>query len=144
VPPTNILPETPTPPETLNAPVALLVDDVVLAIITVATLLVVITGPIFATALLMASCATRKNTLSAKELSKWSSKNDTLYYNGIASAAFTGYEVELYKGDMTRELCLEQINDTIIEIDSILLYVHTIHRNDKVQVISTYNKYRNK
>ena len=99
---------------------------------------------IFATALLIASCATRKNILSANELKKWSSKNDTLYYKGIATAVFTGYEVELYKGDMTRELCLEQINDTIIEIDSILLYVHTIHHNDKVQVISTYNKYRNK
>ena len=99
---------------------------------------------IFATALLIASCATRKNTLSANELSKWSSKNDTLYYKGQPTAVFTGYEVELYKGEMTRELCLEQLNDMVIEIDSILLYVHTIHHNDKVQVVSTYNKYKNK
>ena len=99
---------------------------------------------IFATALLITSCATRKNTLTSVELTICSSKYDTLYYKGQPTAVFTGYEVELYKGEMTRELCLEQLNDSIIEIDSILLYVHTIHHNDKVQVVSTYNKYKNK
>jgi hypothetical protein len=53
---------------------------------------------------------------------------------------FTGFEVELYKGDMTNELCLEQINDTMVSIDSIVLYVHTYQRNDKVQVVSMYAK----
>jgi len=99
---------------------------------------------ILAAIALMSSCATKKNILTANQLKNWSSKNDTLYYKGKPTAVFTGYEVELYKGEITRELCLEQINDTIVEIDSIVSYVHTIHHNDKVQVISTYNRYKNK
>ena len=89
---------------------------------------------------MIASCAVDKQILSSSELKRWCSRKDTLYYDCVPVAVFTGFEVELYKGDMTNELCLEQINDTIVPIDSIVLYVHTYHRNDKVQVVSMYAK----
>jgi len=89
---------------------------------------------------IVSSCAVDKQILSSSELKRWCSRNDTLYYDCVPVAVFTGFEVELYKGDMTNELCLEQINDTMVSIDSIVLYVHTCHRNDKVQVVSMYAK----
>ena len=88
----------------------------------------------------IASCAVDKQILSSSELKRWCSRKDTLYYDCVPVAVFTGYEMELYKGDMTIELCLEQINDTVVSIDSIVSYVHTFHRDDKVQVIGTYSR----
>lgn len=89
---------------------------------------------------MISSCAVDKQILSSSELKRWDSHRDTLFYDHIPVAIFTGFEVELYKGDMTNELCIEQINDTVVPIDSIVLYVHTYHRNDKVQVVSMYAK----
>jgi len=89
---------------------------------------------------MVGSCAVDKQILSSNELKRWCSHRDTLFYDHVPVAVFTGFEVELYKGDMTNELCLEQINDTMVSIDSIVLYVHTYHRNDKVQVVSMYAK----
>ncbi len=89
---------------------------------------------------MIASCAVDKQILSSSELKRWCSRKDTLYYDCVPVAVFTGYEMELYKGDITIELCIEQINDTLIPISSIVSYVHTFHRDDKVQVISTYSK----
>jgi len=85
-------------------------------------------------------CSLEKNVLGPRELKLWSSSNDTLYYRSVPCAVFKGFEMELYKGEMTTELCLEQINDTIVPIDSIVMYVHTRHHDEKVQVISTYEK----
>ena len=93
----------------------------------------------FAMCLLIASCAVEKNTLTPDELTHWSNRNDTLFYNGAPAAVFTGFELELYKGDVTQEICIEQINDEA-PLDSIVYYVHTLHHNDKVQVVSTYGK----
>ncbi len=89
---------------------------------------------------MVVGCATDKQILTSSELKNWSSQNDTLFYQQVPVAVFTGYEMELYKGDMTKELCLEQINDTIASIDGIVLYVHTFHRDDKVQVVGTYGR----
>jgi len=88
---------------------------------------------------MVGSCAVDKQILSSSELKRWDSHRDTLFYDHVPVAVFTGFEMELYKGDMTKELCLEQINDTMVSIDSIVLYVHTFHREDKVQVIGTYS-----
>ena len=93
----------------------------------------------FAFCLLLASCAVEKNTLTPQELSHWSNRNDTLFYNGKAAAVFTGFELELYKGDVTQEICIEQIDDEA-PLDTIVYYVHTLHHHDKVQVVSTYAK----
>ena len=89
---------------------------------------------------ILSRCAIDKQILTSVEINRWCSHSDTLYYDHVPVAVFTGYEMELYKGDMIKELCLEQINDSIVPIDSIVLYVHTRHRNDKVQVMSTYSK----
>ena len=88
---------------------------------------------------LVASCAIEKNTLTSEELTHWTNRNDTLFYDGSPAAVFTGFELELYKGDLTQEICIEQINDEA-PLDSIIFYVHTLHHNDKVQVISTYGR----
>lgn len=94
---------------------------------------------IFAICLLVVSCAVEKNTLTKDELTHWSNRNDTLFYNGIPAAVFTGYELELYKGEVSQEICIEQISDEA-PLDTIIYYVHTLHRNDKVQVTSTYGR----
>ena len=88
---------------------------------------------------MIGSCAIERNTLTAEELKHWSNHNDTLFYNGLPAAVFTGYELELYKGDVTQEICIEQINDEA-PLDSIVYYVHTLHHHDKVQVVSTYGR----
>ena len=89
---------------------------------------------------IISRCAMDKQVLTSSELNRWCSHSDTLYYDHVPVAVFIGYEIELYKGEMTKELCLEQINDSVVPIDNIVLYVHTRHRNDKVQVVSTYSK----
>jgi hypothetical protein len=90
--------------------------------------------------LIMSSCITRKNLLTKNEIKNWKVVNDTLMYNNTPTAVFTHYEIELYRGKVVRELCLEQLNDTVTTIDNIIYYVHTLHHNDKVQVISTYKR----
>lgn len=94
---------------------------------------------IIASILLLTRCATEKNTLTPQELSRWTNRNDTLFYNGLPAAVFTGFELELYKGEVSQEICIEQISDEA-PLDTIVYYVHTLHRNDKVQVISTYGR----
>ena len=98
---------------------------------------------IIASILLLTSCATEKNIIPKEELLNWSSRNDTLFFKSSPAAVFTGFEMEIYKGEMTREICIEQINDDV-PIDSIVLYVHTLHFNDRVQVVSTYGKDKTK
>jgi len=99
---------------------------------------------ISACVLLVTGCAVDRQILSKEDLKNWESNRDTLYYRTVPVAVFTGYEMELYNGKMTKELCLEQINDTMVPIDEIVLYVHTRHREDKVQVVSTYSKNKQK
>jgi len=98
---------------------------------------------IFAIASFLASCAVEKNTLTVEELTHWTNRNDTLFYNGLPAAVFTGYELELYKGEVSQEICIEQISDEA-PLDTIVYYVHTLHRNDKVQVVSTYARDKSK
>lgn len=93
----------------------------------------------FALVLLAVSCATERNTLNSEQMSHWSNRNDTLFYNRVPAAVFVGYELEIYKGEVSQEICIEQINDEA-PLDSIVYYVHTLHHNDKVQVVSTYGK----
>lgn len=90
--------------------------------------------------LVMSSCVSRKNLLTETELKNWKVVSDTILYKNTPAAVFTHYEIELYRGKMNRELCLEQLNDSVVSIDNIIYYVHTIHHNDKIQVISTYKK----
>lgn len=94
---------------------------------------------IIANILLLTSCAAEKNTLTQQELLQWTNRNDTLFYKGLPAAVFTGFELELYKGEVSQEICIEQISDEA-PLDTIVYYVHTLHRNDKVQVISTYGR----
>lgn len=89
--------------------------------------------------LLVTGCATEKNILNSEQMSHWSNRNDTLFYNKMPAAVFVGYELEIYKGEVSQEICIEQINDEA-PLDSIVYYVHTLHHNDKVQVVSTYGR----
>lgn len=93
--------------------------------------------------LLIIGCATEKNILTPEQMSHWSNRNDTLFYNKLPAAVFVGYELEIYKGEVSQEICIEQINDEA-PLDSIVYYVHTLHHNDKVQVVSTYARDKQK
>lgn len=88
----------------------------------------------------LGSCATDKNILSSIQIKEWSNRNDTIFNKTFPVAVFTHYEVELYKGDYTNELCLQQINDSIYDITDLIKYVHTIHPKDKVQIITMYSQ----
>jgi hypothetical protein len=90
--------------------------------------------------LTVGSCAVDKNILTKTEMKEWSNRNDTIFTKQSPIAVFTHYEVELYKGECTHELCLQQINDSIYDITDLIRYVHTIHPKDKVQIITMYSQ----
>jgi hypothetical protein len=93
--------------------------------------------------LTLAGCATDKNLLTSVEKIDWSSRNDTIFYRNVPVAVFTHYEVELYKGETTREICLSALDiDTINLEPEIIRYVHTKHPYDKVQFTPIYREWK--
>ena len=93
-----------------------------------------------ALSLIVGSCAVDKNILTKTEMAEWGNQNDTIFHKQIPIAIFTHYEVELYKGDRTNELCIQQINDSLYDVDQLIRYVHTVHPKDKVQIITMYSQ----
>jgi hypothetical protein len=89
------------------------------------------------------SCAVDKNILTKTEMTEWGNQNDTIFHKQIPIAVFTHYEVELYKGDRTNELCIQQINDNSYDITNLIRYVHTVHPKDKVQISTMYSRLKN-
>jgi hypothetical protein len=91
------------------------------------------------------SCATDKNLLTNTEKIYWSNRNDTIFYKNAPVAVFTHYEVELFKGETTREICLSALEIDTVSLESeIIRYVHTKHPDDKVQFTPVYREYRNR
>jgi len=100
---------------------------------------------IFSIALVLGSCAVDKNLLTPDELKIMTSKNDTIFYGNLPVAVFTHYEVELYKGETTREICLSALDIDTLETEPLIIkYVHTKHPEDKVQFTPVYKEYKNK
>ena len=91
------------------------------------------------------SCGTDKNLLTNTEKIDWSNRNDTIFYRNAPVAVFTHYEVELFKGETTREICLSALYiDTTSLEPEIIRYVHTKHPYDKVQFTPVYREWKNK
>lgn len=85
------------------------------------------------------SCATDKNLLTSVERKDWSNRNDTILYKQTPVAVFTHYEIELYKGDEYREICLSALQIDTMDLElGIIRYVHTVHPDDKVQFRPRY------
>lgn len=85
------------------------------------------------------SCATDKKLLTSVERQNWSNRNDTILYRQTPVAVFTHYEIELYKGDEYREICLSALNVDTMDLErQIIRYVHTVHPDDKVQFRPRY------
>ena len=100
---------------------------------------------IISIALVLGSCAVDKNLLSPTESKLMSSRNDTIFYGNLPVAVFTHYEVELYKGDEYREICLSALEIDTLETEPLIIkYVHTKHPYDKVQFTPIYREYKNK
>jgi len=80
-----------------------------------------------------------KSLLSKPELTEWSNRHDTLFLKKNPVAVFTHYEVELYKGSVTKEICLEALTIDTSDVEAgIIKYAHTLHPNDKVQFKPKY------
>ena len=91
--------------------------------------------------LILSSCVTDKNLLTNVERLDWSNKNDTILYKQKPIAVFTHYEVELYKGETSREICLEALDIDTIDVEPLIIkYVHTVHPDDKIQFIPKYKR----
>lgn len=89
--------------------------------------------------ILLTKCAVDKNLLTETERVDFSSKNDTIMFKNRPVAVFTHYEVELYKGEVTNELCLSALYIDTSNIEPLIIkYVHTVHPNVKVQFRPKY------
>jgi len=80
------------------------------------------------------SCNTYK-TLSKEELNRFTSKNDTISYDGQPVAVFLNIEWEYYRKHKTMEISVERIGGGADEMtDKIVDYIRTKHPNAKAEV----------
>lgn len=86
-------------------------------------------------------CGIDKNLLTTTERPDWSSRNDTIFYRMKPVAVFTHYEVELYKGETSKEICLSALDIDTMDLEPLIIkYVHTVHPDDKVQFKPIYKR----
>lgn len=81
-------------------------------------------------------------TMSVKELSAWSSRNDTIFKHDSVVAIFEHYEYELNpnhrKPKMIAEMCFIQVDDEPQNTIDLIRFIHTIHSTSKIQVEFKY------
>lgn len=81
-------------------------------------------------------------TMSVKELSAWSSRNDTIFKHDSVVAIFEHYEYELNpnhrKPKMLAEICFIQVDDEPQNTIDLIRFIHTIHSSSKIQVEFKY------
>jgi hypothetical protein len=85
------------------------------------------------------SCTVDKELLTKEDLSKWSSKNDTISYNGKPVAIYDHFEYELNPSHGRGakpivELSIVQISFEA-ETAGLIRYVHTFHSKQKVEIV---------
>jgi len=86
------------------------------------------------------SCTVPRH-LSKSEYEKFSSKGDSILYNGIYVARYSHLEWEYYRGHKTLEISVEKINSGVDDLaDNIVNYVRTKNRNIKIELIIPKNK----
>lgn len=80
--------------------------------------------------------------MSVKELSAWSSRNDTIFKHDSVVAIFEHYEYELNpnhrKPKMIAEMCFIQVDDEPQNTIDLIRFIHTIHSSSKIQVEFKY------
>jgi hypothetical protein len=81
------------------------------------------------------SCGVPRH-LSKSEYDKFSSKGDSIFYNGICVAKYSHLEWEYYRGHKTLEISIEKMNSGVDDMaDNIVNYVRTKNRNLKIELI---------
>ncbi len=87
----------------------------------------------------LTSCLVNKEIVGKDELSKWSVKNDTIFYNTTSVAYYDHSEYELNpnhgcRAKIIQELSITQINFNI-KTDELIKYVHKRHKKQKVEIV---------
>jgi hypothetical protein len=77
--------------------------------------------------------------LSKTQLEKWSVSGDTIYNRNQSVAIYDHCEYELNPSHgkhvkPIQELSITQLNFHV-SIDSLIMYIHTIHPNQKVEIV---------
>lgn len=85
------------------------------------------------------SCSTYKETVSKDELSKWSIKNDTIFYTGKSIAYYDHSEFELNPSHGRHAKPIQELSITQfsfeVQTDNLIKYIHTIHPKQKVEIV---------
>lgn len=87
----------------------------------------------------LGSCSVDKEIISKSEFVKWSTKNDTIFYNSKPVAYYDHSEYELNPGHgrhakPIQELSITQLSFEITTCD-LIMYVHTLHNKQKVEIV---------
>ena len=87
----------------------------------------------------LTSCLVDREIIGKDELSKWSVKNDTIFYNSKTVAYYDHSEYELnprhgMRAKIIQELSITQINFDVTT-DELVKYVHKKHKNQKVEIV---------
>lgn len=91
---------------------------------------------------LLYSCSPKIRT-SKEELSKFSIKNDTIFYVNDAVARIYNYEYEHYRGHRTLEISIESFNHLDNRTESLIDWVLTKKRNAKVEIREPIRNFEN-
>ena len=89
--------------------------------------------------LALGSCSIDKEIISKAEFEKWSTKNDTIFYNIKPVAYYDHSEYELNPGHgkyakPIQELSITQLRFDV-KTDELIKYIHTIHPRQKVEIV---------
>ena len=89
--------------------------------------------------LALGSCSVDKEIISKSEFAKWSSRNDTIFYNAKPAAYYDHSEYELNPGHgkyakPIQELSITQLSFDV-KTDELIKFVHTLHPRQKVEIV---------
>lgn len=90
-------------------------------------------------------CSLNKNCLSTQELTKWEVKQDSIYFENKPIAVYDHIEYELNPGHGKNakpiiELSITQIDLNCENTEKLIKFIHTKHKNQKVEIIVPKNK----
>lgn len=86
------------------------------------------------------SCSVYKGKLTPDEYAKWSTKNDTIYYQNHVVAFYDHSEYELNPNHRRyakpiQELSIIYFNNLGTDVDQLIKFVHTYHPKQKVEIV---------
>ena len=87
----------------------------------------------------LVSCSVDKEIISKAEFAKWSTKNDTIFYNTKTVAYYDHSEYELNPGHgkfakPIQELSITQLYFDV-KTDELIKFIHTLHPRQKVEIV---------